>query len=67
METLRKTVALMEKKHRLSSDDFMRTTEHHLSVVGAEDAQAWSEACTALKAWTTRKQEYEAIYRSFKI
>ncbi len=70
IKRIRKTLELLEQKHRLTSEAFMKE-----ALMGRlapdpdlrEDYEAWQSSCESLKKWEELEKQYIQIFNSMKI
>jgi hypothetical protein len=70
IQRIRKTLQLLEHKHKKTTDAFMRDIAQGTvaeSPEFKEDYDAWQSTYESLKKWEALEKQYEELYRALKI
>ncbi len=67
---IRKSLSLMEKKHKKSTEIFMeeyRSGKLTADINNNDDYAAWWSSCESLKQWQKLEQQYQEQFQTMKI
>lgn len=67
IKRIKETLALMERAHHMSTEEFMKTFEQGALTDKKDDYEAWRVNYESLKRWKALEQQYQEAFRMMKI
>jgi len=67
IEKIRKTLVRLERKYKITTEDFVRRVEGGETTGYGSDLISWMEEYEALKKWEASRGQYAVLLRRMKI